>query len=55
MQKKDDIMGNKTAGKEGKEGKKRVREKDRNIFAKKIKIWLLRMRKKQSYLIKSDK
>ena len=35
MQTKDDQVGNKTANKDGKEGKKRAREKDRNRFAKK--------------------
>ena len=35
MPTKDDQVGNKTANKDGKEGKKRAREKDRNRFAKK--------------------
>ena len=35
MQTKDDQVGNNTANKDGKEGKKRAREKDRNRFAKK--------------------
>ena len=42
MRTKDDQVGNKTANKDGKEGKKRAREKDRNRFAKKRSIfWLL--------------
>ena len=35
MQTKDDQVGNKTANKDGKEGKKRAREKDRNRSTKK--------------------
>ena len=35
MPTKDDQVGNKTANKDGKQGKKRAREKDRNRFAKK--------------------
>ena len=35
MQTKEDQVGNKTANNDGKEGKKRAREKDRNRFAKK--------------------
>ena len=49
MQNKDDKVGNKTANKEGKEGKKRAREKDRNRLQK-IKI----KRSKKAALITSD-
>ena len=38
MQKKDDKVGNATFNKEGKEEKKRAREKDRNRFAKKVHV-----------------
>ena len=50
MQNKDDKVGNKTINKEGKEGEKKAREKNRNRFAKGKKLskfWLLRMREKQ--------
>ena len=47
MQKKDDKLRNKTTHKEGKKGKKRAREKDRNRFEKMVPILALRMREKQ--------
>ena len=41
MQSKDDKVGNKTINKEGKEGGKKAREKDRNRFAKETKVQIL--------------
>ena len=41
MQSKDDKVGNKTINKEGKEGGKNAREKDRNRFAKETKVQIL--------------
>ena len=54
MQKKDQKVGNKTANKERKEGKKEDRERkieiDSQKKTKKCKFWLLRMREKQKKL-----
>ena len=50
MQNKDDKVGNKTAYKEGKEGKKRELERKIEIDSQKIKI----KRSKKAALITSD-